>query len=134
MDKTSMSEVKCVEHSVKMDGLLEQVEEMHDSIREISSYVPKIEIALERLVDVRGTLQSFADVHKEIFRTLRELNTKLGDIDKQAIAMEVRLRALEESRRGVTGILSPVITWGIIAGISVLAALAVLNGVGQSGK
>lgn len=112
----------CREHAEKIDQL-------HDDVKDIAGYVPKIEIALERLLCVQDTLKSYADVHKEIFRTMRKITDELTALKLDDKDHQSRIKSLEEMRRSTTSFLTPIGSAIILALLGAVAALVVSHGV-----
>ena len=123
--------MKCLEHGHKVDLMLDQMGTMHESVNTIAAYVPKIEVALERLANVQDILHGYADIHKELFRLQRSTTETLNVLAVKVSTNEGRLSILEESRKGVLSIVSPVATWAIVALLGALALLSVTHGIGM---
>ena len=125
-----MADEKCVEHGAKVDALMDQIESMHGAVRDIAQYVPKIEVALERLANVQDVLKSYADVNKEQFQILRSQSEEIHLLQMKVTANEGRLIVLEQSRNGIMGVANNVLTWGVVAALAGVAVLMATHGVG----
>ena len=87
---------------------------------------------------MQESLKLSAETNKEIFTILRQLTEDLSRIKSEEISgikikmqeMDGRLKVLEESRRGVLQIVSPVWTAVIVAGLGAILALVVTHGIG----
>jgi hypothetical protein len=116
----------------------EKLNELRSDVKGIATYIPKIEAVLERSLAMQESLKSATETNKEIFTILRHLTEDLSRIKSDEIAglkikaqeMNGRLKALEESRRGVLQIVSPVWTAVIIGSLGAILALVVTHGIG----
>ncbi len=116
----------------------EKLNELRSDVKGIAIYIPKIEAVLERSLAMQESLKLSAETNKEIFTILRQLTEDLSRIKSEEISgikikmqeMDGRLKVLEESRRGVLQIVSPVWTAVIVAGLGAILALVVTHGIG----
>lgn len=112
----------CRQHAEKLD-------ELHSDVKSIAAYVPKIEIALERLTDMRAVVASYSEVNKDQYRLHREAHEHISGLKLNVTGLESRIGVLEESRKGILSIIGPVWTAVIIGILLVIVVFMVSHGV-----
>ncbi len=121
----------CQRHAEKLD-------ELKTAVEKIADYIPKIETAIERSLDVKEAMKHSAEINRETFGILRNLTEDLARVKSEELTaiklkhsdLEGRVKALEESRKGIMGVVSPVITWALVGILTGLTILFVSHGVG----
>lgn len=106
----------CRTHQDRLDSL-------HDDVKEIGQYIPKIEVALEKLLNVQDQLKGYASIHQDIFNTLRDNSRELALIKVEITSQGNRLSVLEDARKGMYKVVNPIIS-GVV--LFVLAAILML--------
>lgn len=140
-----IQELACQLHSQKLDTYSNKLDDyggkldmLSGDVKDITKCMSQIEVLLERSLTTQKALENDSAIHKEIFTALRNLTEDLTRIKSDEIlALKVRmegisgrLTALEESRKGMLGIVSPVITWAVIGLLTGLTVLFVTHGIG----
>ena len=124
---------KCGEHGYKVDAMLAQMEDIHSSVSSIASYVPKIEVALERLANVQDVMKGYSEVHKELFNIHRSTVEDLNLLKHRVTVNEGRLVVLEDNKAGALSVLKPVIAGALLAAFGYIC-LSVLHSLGLASK
>jgi hypothetical protein len=124
---------RCIEHGSKVDSLLEQMDNIHDSVKNIAAYVPKIEVALERLANVQDVMKGYSEVHKELFKIHRSTVEDLNMLKMRVTTNEGRLAVLEDNKSGALAVLKPVIAGALLAALGYIC-LSVLHTLGMGSK
>lgn len=109
---------KCRLHTDKLDDL-------HEDLKSVVAYIPKIELALSKMIDIQDDMRHHASIHKDLYEHLRRSTQELADMRVQYTALEGRVALLEDSRKGALSMLTPIVSWLLIGALSVLAGLAV---------
>lgn len=124
-------EKNCREHS-------NQLTELKCDVKEVKAVLPDIKILLERSVHLQEQMREASDTNKEIFTSLRNLTEDLTRIKSDEITglkiktqgIDGRLKVLEESRKGILQIISPVWTGVILGGLTAILTLVIMHGIG----
>jgi len=126
-------ENKCLEHGIKINSMAAQIEAVHESVNTIALYVPRIEVALERLANVQDSIRSVTDDNKQLGTLIRSQTREIDELKLENSKISGRTKVLEDSRRGalgvVSGIVSPVVTTCIIAAMMLLLIFAVSHSI-----
>ena len=80
----ALSEEFCIEH-------IKQLKELHEEFRTLNQYIPKIDAALDKLCDLKEVIKGHSEIHKELFKCIREFNEHLNliKLDHQDIKNKV---------------------------------------------